>query len=190
MTLTLTRYYLRLSFIKFNILHDREFSAIFLRKLHRFVLFNEGSIAPTPYCIGSSNTKRANERNLLNKIFFSFEKKFQAKRKKGKKKRIDRFGKNIIRENRPTVLHERRMQIYPMEADQIESIYTCTLHTSYPTSRTTRILINTFLNIPPLLLIASVKSSTRSKNTLYISKKYARYFRYLILDWWIAIIDC
>lgn len=43
-TLTLTRYYLRLPFIRFNILYDCDFSAIFLRKLDRFVLFNEGSI--------------------------------------------------------------------------------------------------------------------------------------------------
>lgn len=61
------------------------------------------------------------------------------------------------------------MQIYPMEADQIESIYTCTLHTSYPTSRTTRILINTFLNIPPLLLIAPVKNFDKvEEHVIYI----------------------
>lgn len=69
------------------------------------------------------------------------------------------------------------MQIYPMEADQIESIYTCTLHTSYPTSRTTRILINTFLNILPLLLIAPVKNFDKvEEHVIYISKKICALF--------------
>lgn len=115
-----------------------------------------------------NNCETSSKRNDKSRIkcFFVWKKK--------KKNRSVRY-KNIIRG--PTVLHERRMQIYPMEADQIESIYTCTLHTSYPTSRTTRILINTFLNIPPLLLIAPVKNFDKvEEHVIYISKKICALF--------------
>lgn len=77
-TLMSTRYYLRLSFIRFNILYDCDFSVIFLRKLHRFVLFNEGSIDDlTPHRIVLARQTSWNEqmKQIINKIYFFISQK-------------------------------------------------------------------------------------------------------------------